>query len=81
MAHTITDENLALIQGIITNTGQAMYDDSEVDIPLYRDGVVIGANGTNSFEAATVLGAVAAILGIDGPTVTYDRLCEQGDEG
>lgn len=81
MAHTITDENLALIQEIITNTGQAMYDDSEVDIPLYRDDAVIGANGTNSFEAATVLDAVAAILGIDGPAVTYARLCEQGDEG
>jgi hypothetical protein len=53
-----------------------MFDDREWTAPVYADGEVVGGNGANSFEAAFVLDAVAQVLGLDGPSVVYDRLCE-----
>lgn len=64
---------------LMEECGHAMYDDSEFNCPVYRDGKVAGCNGVNSSEASEALDAVAAIFGIDGPTVVYDRLCEADD--
>jgi hypothetical protein len=60
--------NTAELKAIMEGCGKALFADAE-----WR--------GVNSFEASAGLNAVAAVLGIPGPSDYYAKLCEEDPEG
>lgn len=64
----ISREQLASLSALMRTTGEALFEDCEVNI---------NGNGVSSYDAAKALNAVAEILGIRGPVDVYDLLCDE----
>ena len=74
-----TAEALEFIGDLMEGCGQALYNDSEWNAPVWIEGKIVGANGISSFEAASALDAVAGALGIKSVTDYYSEMCEADD--
>lgn len=78
---SLTDHQHTALTGLIRRCAKAVYDDRGWNV-WYEDagGKVHGHGGVNSYEASTVLEAVAEILGIPGPGSFDDAALEALEE-
>lgn len=75
----LTDEQSNALASLMEGCAQAIFEDREWNAPVYLNGEVVGGNGCNAYEAADVLNAVAAILGLDSPTDISDAMYGASD--
>ncbi len=76
---TLTSDQVDELTALMQGCAEAGYEDCEWNAPVYdAEGNIRGANGVNSHEAAMALNAVAAIVGIPGPSYLLDDMYGDG---